>query len=99
LAPHEFSSCVHHLHRIFEGVDDDDTRPVRVPAFPIDVEISRARSPGNFTSPGSMKEFGEEIMAESARADVLVVNSLAEMEPMFVDAYEAASARRYVKVA
>ncbi|RCV04939.1 hypothetical protein SETIT_1G041500v2 [Setaria italica] len=75
------------VHRIFDGVDDD-TRPVRVPGFPIDVEISRARSPGNFTGPG-MKEFGEEIMAESARADGLVVNSFAELEPLFVDAYES----------
>jgi hypothetical protein len=81
------------LHRIFEGVDDDDTRPVRVPAFPIHVEISRARSPGNFTGPG-MKEFGEEIMSESERADDLVVNSFAEMEPMFVDAYEAAMSKK-----
>jgi hypothetical protein len=81
------------LHRIFEGVVDDDTRPARVPAFPIDVEISRARSPGNFTGPG-MKEFGEEIMAESARADGLVVNSFTEMEPMFVDAYEAALGKK-----
>jgi hypothetical protein len=77
------------LHRIFEGIDDDDTRPVCVPAFPIDVEISRKRSLGNFTGPG-MKEFGEEIMAESERANGLVVNSFAEMEPMFIDAYEAA---------
>ncbi|RLM78820.1 UDP-glycosyltransferase 73C6-like [Panicum miliaceum] len=75
------------VHRIFDGVDDD-RRSVRVPGFPIDVEISRARSPGNFTGPG-MKEFGEEIMAESARADGLVVNSFAELEPRFVDAYEA----------
>jgi hypothetical protein len=80
------------LHRIFEGIDDD-TRPMHVPAFPIDVEISRARSPRNFTGPG-MKEFGEEIMAESARADGLVVNSFAEMEPMFVDAYEAALGKK-----
>jgi hypothetical protein len=80
------------VHRIFDGVDDD-RRPVRVPGFPIDVEISRARSPGNFTGPG-MKEFGEEIMAESARADGLVVNSFAELEPMFVDAYEAAIGKK-----
>ncbi|KAJ1278457.1 hypothetical protein BS78_04G080800 [Paspalum vaginatum] len=80
------------LHRVFEGVDDD-ARPVRVPGLPIDVEISRARSPGNFTGPG-MKEFGEEIMAESARADGLVVNSFAELEPVFVDAYEAAIAKK-----
>jgi hypothetical protein len=85
--------CQMNLHRIFEGVVDDDTRPARVPAFPIDVEISRARSPGNFTGPG-MKEFGEEIMAESARADGLVVNSFTEMEPMFVDAYEAALGKK-----
>ncbi|AQK70738.1 UDP-glycosyltransferase 73D1 [Zea mays] len=32
--------CQMNLHRIFEGVVDDDTRPARVPAFPIDlVEI------------------------------------------------------------
>ena len=81
------------LHRIFDGVDDD-SRAVRVPGFPIDVEISRARSPaGNFTGPG-MKEFGEEIMAESARADGLVVNSFAELEPVFVDAYEAAIGKK-----
>jgi hypothetical protein len=52
-----------------------------------------ARSPGNFTGPG-MKEFGEEIMSESERADGLVVNSFAEMEPMFVDAYEAAMSKK-----
>ncbi|XP_066329762.1 UDP-glycosyltransferase 73C6-like [Miscanthus floridulus] len=80
------------LHKIFDGVDDD-RRSVRVPGFPIDVEISRARSPGNFTGPG-MKEFGEEIMAESARADGLVVNSFAELEPMFLDAYEAAIGKK-----
>nr|CAB3449293.1 unnamed protein product [Digitaria exilis] len=52
-----------------------------------------SRSPGNFTGPG-MKEFGEEIMAESARADGLVVNSFAELEPMFVDAYETAIGKK-----
>ncbi|CAL4970698.1 unnamed protein product [Urochloa decumbens] len=81
------------LHKIFDGVDDD-TRPVRVPGFPVDVEISRVRSPaGNFTGPG-MKEFGEKIMAESARADGLVVNSFEELEPVFVDAYEAAIGKK-----
>lgn len=80
------------LHRIFDGVDDD-RRPVRVPGLPIDVKLSRARSPGNFTGPG-MKEFGEEIFAESARADGLVVNSFAELEPLFVDAYGAAVGKK-----
>ncbi|CAN6277927.1 unnamed protein product [Urochloa humidicola] len=77
------------LHGIFDGVADD-ARAVRVPGFPVDVEISRARSPAaNFTGPG-MKEFGEEIMAESARADGMVVNSFLELEPVFVNAYEEA---------
>ncbi|KAF8769696.1 hypothetical protein HU200_006302 [Digitaria exilis] len=90
-----FSSlCMRQMnfHRIFDGVDDDRC-PVRVPGFPIDVEISRSRSPGNFTGPG-MKELGEEIMAESARADGLVVNSYAELEPTFVDAYETAIGKK-----
>ncbi|KAL6630042.1 hypothetical protein ACP70R_029807 [Stipagrostis hirtigluma subsp. patula] len=90
-----FSSfCMHlmNLHKIFDGVDDD-RRPVRVPGFPIDVEISRARSPGNFTGPG-MKEFGEEIMAESLRADGMVVNTFAELEPLFLDAYAAAIGKK-----
>ncbi|CAO2045011.1 unnamed protein product [Urochloa humidicola] len=81
------------LHRIFDGVDDDRC-PVRVPGFPVHVEISRARSPaGNFTGPG-MKEFGEEIIAESALADGLVLNSFDELEPVFVDAYEAAIGKK-----
>ncbi|CAN6243525.1 unnamed protein product [Urochloa humidicola] len=81
------------LHKIFDGVDDD-ARPVRVPGFPVHVEISRARSPaGNFTGPG-MKEFGEEIMVESARADGMVVNSFDELEPVFVNAYEAAIGKK-----
>ncbi|CAO2037624.1 unnamed protein product [Urochloa humidicola] len=81
------------LHNIFDGVDDD-RRPVRVPSFPVHVEISRARSPaGNFTGPG-MKEFGEEIMAESARADGMVVNSFNELEPVIVNAYEAAIGKK-----
>ncbi|XP_062223737.1 UDP-glycosyltransferase 73E1-like [Phragmites australis] len=79
------------VHRIFEGVDDDK-RPVRVPGFPIDVEMSRARSPGNFTGPG--KELADAVMAENARADGLVVNSFAELEPLYIDAYEAAIGKK-----
>lgn len=45
----------------------------------IDVEISRSRSPGNLTGP-CMKEFDKEIMAESARADGIVVNSFDDLE-------------------
>ncbi|KAG2649387.1 hypothetical protein PVAP13_1NG102900 [Panicum virgatum] len=59
-----FSSfCMRQMnaHRIFDGVVDD-RRPVRIPAFSIDVEISRAR--------------------------------FAELEPRFVDAYEAAMGKK-----
>ncbi|KAJ1278456.1 hypothetical protein BS78_04G080700 [Paspalum vaginatum] len=79
------------LQGVFEGVDDD-RHPVRVPGFPIDVEMSRARSPGNFSGFG--KVFADEVMAENARADGLVVNSFAELEPLFVDAYEAALGKK-----
>jgi hypothetical protein len=75
------------IHGIFEGVDDDEL-PVRVPGFPIDIEMSRARSPGNFSGFG--KVFADEVMAENARADGVLVNSFVELEPLFVDAYEAA---------
>ncbi|RCV04940.1 hypothetical protein SETIT_1G041600v2 [Setaria italica] len=78
-------------HGIFEGVDDDEL-PVRVPGFPIDMEMSRARSPGNFSGFG--KVFADEVMAENARADGLLVNSFAELEPLFVDAYEAALGKK-----
>ncbi|TVU42924.1 hypothetical protein EJB05_09349, partial [Eragrostis curvula] len=89
-----FSSFCMYLmsfHRIFEGVDDDK-RPVPVPGFPIDIEMSRARSPGNFTGPG--KEFADKVMAENARADGLVVNSFTELEPLFLDAYEVAFGKK-----
>ncbi|GJM90571.1 hypothetical protein PR202_ga06866 [Eleusine coracana subsp. coracana] len=79
------------FHGIFDGVDDDH-RPVRVPGFPIDFELSRARSPGNFTGFG--KEFADAVMAENARADGLVLNSFAELEPLFVGAYEAAIGKK-----
>ena len=79
------------VHSVFEGISDDK-RPVRVPGFPIHVEMSRARSPGNFSGFG--KVFADEVMAENARADGLVVNSFAELEPLFVDAYEAALGKK-----
>ncbi|CAD6223571.1 unnamed protein product [Miscanthus lutarioriparius] len=79
------------VHSVFEGISDD-RRPVRVPGFPIHVEMSRARSPGNFSGFG--KVFADEVMAENARADGLVVNSFAELEPLFVDAYKAALGKK-----
>ncbi|GJN19300.1 hypothetical protein PR202_gb06561 [Eleusine coracana subsp. coracana] len=78
-------------HAIFDGVDDDH-QPVRVPGFPIHFELSRARSPGNFTGFG--KEFADAVMAENARADGLVLNSFLELEPLFVGAYEAAIGKK-----
>ncbi|NP_001306638.1 UDP-glycosyltransferase 73D1-like [Zea mays] len=79
------------IHSVFEGISDHK-RPVRVPGFPIHVEMSRARSPENFSGFG--KVFADEVMAENARADGLVVNSFAELEPLFVDAYEAALGKK-----
>jgi hypothetical protein len=38
--------------------------------------------------------FADEVMAENTRADGLVVNSFAELEPLFVDAYEAALGKK-----
>jgi hypothetical protein len=61
---------------------------MRVPGFPIHVEMLRVRSPENFSSFG--KVFADEVMAENTRADGLVVNSFTELEPLFVDVYEAA---------
>ncbi|CAN6243527.1 unnamed protein product [Urochloa humidicola] len=82
------------LHKIFYGVEDD-ARPVRVPGFPVHVEISRVRLPAwNFTGPG-MKEFGEEIMDESARADGMVVNSFMSSSPSSSTPTRRQSARRY----
>jgi hypothetical protein len=74
------------IHSVFEGISGQK-RPMRVPSFPIHVEMLRARSPENFSSFG--KVFADEVMAENERADGLVVNSFAELEPLFVDVYEA----------
>jgi hypothetical protein len=78
------------IHSVFEGLSDH--KRARVPGFPIHVEMSRARSSENFSGFG--KVFADEVMAENARADGLVVNSFAELEPLFVDAYEAALSKK-----
>ncbi|KAF8769694.1 hypothetical protein HU200_006300 [Digitaria exilis] len=78
------------VHSIFDEAvkHGDEERPVRVPGFPIDIEMSLSTSPANFSGFG--KVFADEIMAENARADGLVMNTFTELEPLFVDAYVAA---------
>jgi hypothetical protein len=79
------------IHSVFEGISDHK-RPMRVPGFPIHVEMLRAWSLENFS--GFVKVFADEVMAKNARVDGLVVNSFTELEPLFVDVYEAAIGKK-----
>ncbi|XP_006655051.1 UDP-glycosyltransferase 73C3-like [Oryza brachyantha] len=90
-----FSSlCRYLIHQdmVFENVDDGDELVV-LPGFPHHLEVSKARSPGNFNSPG-FEKFSEKILDEERRADSVITNSFYELEPLYVDAYQKRIGKR-----
>jgi len=58
-----------------------------LPGFPHCLEVSKARSPGNFNSPG-FEQFRAKILEEERRADGVVTNSFDELEPLYHEAYQ-----------
>lgn len=64
----------------------DENELVVLPGFPRRLEVSKARSPGNFNSP-RFDEFSEKILGEERRADGVVTNSFYDLEPLYVEAY------------
>ncbi|CAD6272674.1 unnamed protein product [Miscanthus lutarioriparius] len=75
-----------HQEKIFENISDDN-RLIVLPGFPHCLEVSKARSPGNFNSPG-FEQFREKILEEERRADGVVTNSFDELEPLYHEAYQ-----------
>ncbi|GJN35887.1 hypothetical protein PR202_gb24702 [Eleusine coracana subsp. coracana] len=75
-----------HQEKVFENVSDDNELTV-LPGFPHRIEVSKARSPGNFNQPG-FERFGEKILKEERRADGVVTNSFYELEPLYHEAYQ-----------
>ncbi|XP_062180969.1 UDP-glycosyltransferase 73C11-like [Phragmites australis] len=78
-------NIIHH-EKVFENVADDNELIV-LPGFPHRLEVSKARSPGNFNSPG-FEEFSEKILEEERRADGVVTNSFYELEPLYHEEYQ-----------
>jgi UDP-glucosyl transferase 73C len=60
---------------------------INLPGFPHQLEISKAKSPGNFNSLG-FEQFREKILEEERRADGVVTNSFYELEPLYHEAYQ-----------
>ncbi|KAK3140589.1 hypothetical protein QOZ80_5AG0402970 [Eleusine coracana subsp. coracana] len=75
-----------HQENVFENVSDDNELTV-LPGFPHRIEVSKARSPGNFNHRG-FEQFGEKILKEERRADGVVTNSFYEQEPLYHEAYQ-----------
>ncbi|CAN6331587.1 unnamed protein product [Urochloa humidicola] len=75
-----------HQEKVFEKVADDNGLII-LPGFPHRLEISKARSPGNFNSPG-FEQFSEKILEEERRSDGVVTNSFYELEPVYHEAYQ-----------
>ncbi|PUZ64253.1 hypothetical protein GQ55_3G129400 [Panicum hallii var. hallii] len=75
-----------HQEKVFKNVADDNELII-LPGFPHCIEISKARSPGNFNSPG-FEQFSEKILEEERRADGVVTNSFYELEPLYHEAYQ-----------
>ncbi|KAF8727030.1 hypothetical protein HU200_019525 [Digitaria exilis] len=75
-----------HQEKVFDKVADGDELII-LPGFPHHLEISKARSPGNFNSPG-FEQFSEKILEEERRADGVVTNSFYDLEPLYHEAYQ-----------
>lgn len=75
-----------HQEKVFENVADDNDLII-LPGFPHCIETSKARSPGNFNSPG-FEQFSEKILEEERGADGVVTNSFYELEPLYHEAYQ-----------
>lgn len=71
----------------------DGDELVILPGFPHHLEVSKARSPGNFNSPG-FEKFRAKILDEERRADSVVTNSFYELEPLYVDSYQKRIGKR-----
>ncbi|KAF8726030.1 hypothetical protein HU200_020614 [Digitaria exilis] len=81
----KFTTIIHQ-EKVFDKVADGDELII-LPGFPHHLEISKARSPGNFNSPG-FEQFSEKILEEEQRADGVVTNSFYELEPLYHEAYQ-----------
>uniref|UniRef100_A0A0D9WDE2 Glycosyltransferase n=1 Tax=Leersia perrieri TaxID=77586 RepID=A0A0D9WDE2_9ORYZ len=81
-----------HQDKVFENVTDGNELVV-LPGFPHHLEVSKAKSPGNFNSPG-FEKFSEKILDEEQRAEGVVTNSFYELEPLYVDAYQKRIGKR-----
>uniref|UniRef100_A0A0E0PI84 Glycosyltransferase n=1 Tax=Oryza rufipogon TaxID=4529 RepID=A0A0E0PI84_ORYRU len=81
-----------HQDKVFENVPDGDELVI-LPGFPHHLEVSKARSPGNFNSPG-FEKFRAKILDEERRADSVVTNSFYELEPSYVDSYQKMIGKR-----
>ncbi|WVZ96746.1 hypothetical protein U9M48_042347, partial [Paspalum notatum var. saurae] len=75
-----------HQEKIFENISDD-SKLISLPGFPHFLEVSKAKSPGNFNSPG-FEQFSAKILEEEQRADGVVTNSFYELEPLYHEAYQ-----------
>ncbi|TVU17244.1 hypothetical protein EJB05_33263, partial [Eragrostis curvula] len=75
-----------HQEKVFENVADANEF-INLPGFPHRIEVSRARSPGNFSYPG-FEQFGKKILEEERRADGVVTNSFYELEQFYHESYQ-----------
>jgi flavonol-3-O-L-rhamnoside-7-O-glucosyltransferase len=78
--------------KIFADVKDDK-EIIKIPGFPHQLELSKAKSPGSVERPG-MEQFLEKRLQEEQNADGVVVNSFYELESLYVDSYAKTTGKR-----
>ncbi|KAJ4752295.1 Glycosyltransferase [Rhynchospora pubera] len=73
-------------HKVYDKVINENEY-VTVPDFPINLQVTKAQTPGFLNNPG-FEDFRKECLEEEMTADGMVINSFLELERPFIENYK-----------
>ncbi|KAJ4818571.1 Glycosyltransferase [Rhynchospora pubera] len=74
-------------HKVYDRVINENEY-VTVPDFPIELQVTKAQTPGFLNSPIFEDHFRKKCLQEELRADGVVINTFLELERPFIENYE-----------
>ncbi|KAF3328509.1 UDP-glycosyltransferase 73C6-like protein [Carex littledalei] len=89
-----YISAAHNLevHKVYDHISNS-LEFVRVPDFPVEVQVNKMQTPGFFNFPG-FEDIRRMILEEESTSDGIVVNTFDELEKPFIEHYERVIAKR-----
>ncbi|KAJ3701039.1 hypothetical protein LUZ61_004744 [Rhynchospora tenuis] len=79
-------------NKAYDSVTDKDEH-VTVPDFPVNLEVTKAQTPGFMNIPG-FEDFRNKCLEEEMTADGVVINSFLELERPFIENYEKVTGKK-----